>query len=145
MLPLLFNLKFVLPVLFGLNLLGIFIFRKELPFLKGTVLIFGLLLGLFIGYRFFLAPRQTQKIQASRQAIIKKEGWNYLNLPDTDATYQQKEIQAYEVTLLLFRLVGLQAVMGVLLCTIGIFVAADKKVYAGFAGGFLLLAYLFLT
>lgn len=145
MLPIFFSLKFVLPVLFILNLISIFIFRKELQYAKGPLVLFLLLICTFLFYRFLVAPAQTEKVQATRQTEINKEGWNYLNLPDLDADFQKKEIQAHYTNLYLFRLVGLQAAFAFIFSGIGLFVTSDKKLYAGFACAFLILTYLFIS
>ena len=145
MLPLLLNLKFVLPLLLLLNTISIYIFRKDLRFLKGPILLFVILLVTFLFYRFLVSPAQTEKIQASRNTEINKQGWDYLNQPDMDADFQKQEISYYQTNLVLFRIVGLQAVFSFIFCCIGIFITADKKLYAGFALGFFMMAFLFLT
>ena len=145
MLPLLLNLKLVLPSLLLLNLISIFIYRKDLRFIKGPILLFGLLMLSFLIYRFLISPGQSDKVQASRQTEIKNQGWDYLNNPKMDNEFQKQEISIKKTSLLLFRLMGLQAAFSFIFSCIGIFISADKKVYAGFALGFFILAFIFLT
>ena len=145
MFPFLYNLKIVLPVLLLLNTIGLYIFRKDLKFIKGAILLFTLLLFAFLIYRFIVSPLQIKNVKASRQAEIKKQGWDYINNPEVDAAFNKKEIAYSQNNFLLFRLVGLQAAFAFIFSSIGLFISADKKIYAVFALTFFILAYIFLT
>ena len=145
MLPILFNLKYVLPALLLINVASIYLFRKDFRFLKGPILFFVLLFLSFLVYRFLISPAQNQKVQASRQAVIDKQGWDYLGQPEVDADFQKKEMLYHQTNYMLFRVTGLQAAFSFIFCCIGLFITSDKRIYAGFALGFFMLAFLFLT
>ncbi|GEO04585.1 hypothetical protein AAE02nite_22490 [Adhaeribacter aerolatus] len=142
---LLLNLKFVLPFLLIINVLTVLLYRKNLRYIKGPVIFFIILFGVFLGYRFLIFPVQQEKVQASRQAEIQKQKWDYLNDPEKDAAFAKQEINYQQNNLALFRITGLQAAFSAIFSCLGLFLAPDKKVHAGFAMGFFLLAFLFLT
>lgn len=144
MLPLLFNLKLVLTILFVLNLLSVWLFKGEYRFVKGQLMFFALLVAAFLGYRLLVFPAVKKQVEQERNAEIKNQGWEYINQPEVDTAFKKREIENQQLNLALFKIAGLQAVFAFIFTLIGIFISTEKKLYAVYALGFFVVACLFL-
>ncbi len=139
------NLKLVLPSLILLNVVALFLFKDKLRFVKGPFILFMLLLVNLLVYRFIIYPQVNTRISEAKAQQIQKQGWEYLNNPDTDNNFYKQKNENILLGLAFYRVVGFQTAIAFVLATVGIFVTNNKKIYALYAGGFLLLAILLLT
>ncbi len=139
------NLKIVLLVLLLLNAALVFFLKNPLRFVKGPLILFGVLTLAFLTYRFIVFPATNRQIQKEKEIVINKSGWEYVNDPELDAAFITREQNNKLVISALFRIVGFQTVAAFVLAAVGIFISNDKKIYGLYALGFLVLAFLFLT
>lgn len=139
------NLKIVLLVLLLLNAALVFFLKNPLRFVKGPLILFGVLTLAFLTYRFIVFPATNRQIQKEKEIVINKRGWEYVNDPELDAAFITREQNNKLVNSALFRIAGFQTVAAFVLAVVGIFISNDKKIYGLYALGFLVLAFLFLT
>lgn len=145
MLSLLLDLKSVLLILVLVNLATLFIFRQDFRFVKGQLIIFGILMTSFLVYRSFIYPATEKKIEEEKAIQVKKFGWQYLGEPDIDAGFTKRKEQNRLISMLLFRITGIQAAFSFVFAMIGFFITSDKKIYGLYALGFFGVAFFFFS
>ncbi|QNF34542.1 hypothetical protein HUW51_18085 [Adhaeribacter swui] len=128
-----------------LNVALVLIFKNPLRLIKGPFILFGVLSVLCLTYRFVIYPATKSQIQKEKAAVINKRGWEYINDPELDTAFINREQDNKLISGALFRIAGFQTVVAFVLAAVGIFTSGDKKVYSLYALGFLVLAFLFLT
>lgn len=118
-------------------------FKGNFRFIKGQLLIFGVVLTAFLIYRLAIYPTEMQKIETARNQEIKKFGWDYINQPDIDNAFIKQRDKINITNAVLFRIASIQAVFGFVFAAIGFFVTSEKKLYGIYMLSFLLVAFLF--
>lgn len=140
---LILNLKFVLLLLFVLNFGSLFLFKEPYRFIKGPLIIFSFILATFLVYRLAIYPSLEKNNREARQAEIKRLGWEYINHPDKDAEFIKQSDRNRITYFALFRIAGIQAAFSFILAITGFFLTPEKKLYALYALGFLVVTVIF--